>query len=167
MIVPKIASCPYLCLMAQLAQGCVWLCMNNMTTLVRALRLSDGLWLRCALMWGNVSALTPGRGLKWCSRHLLAQWSPVRSYQELNDNWPSIWHKHWSLSWYHWVNLFTSLCSSYICVFSFQWYLYRLRFPWKDYSLLLCLFWYDLFPILCSLAEAQTGNSSNLLIDAF
>ena len=108
-----IASCPYLSLVAQLAPGCVWLCMNNMTTLVRALRLWDGLWLRCSVMWGNVSALTPGRGLKWCSRHLLAQWSPVRSYQELNDNWPSIWHKHWSLSWYHWVNLFTS-CSSYL-----------------------------------------------------
>ena len=31
----------------------------------------------------------------------------------------------------------------------------------------LCLFWYDLFPIRCRLAGAQTGKSSNLLIDAF
>ena len=165
MIVPKIASCPYLCLMAQLAQGCVWLCMNNMTTLVRALRLSDGLWLRCALMWGNVSALTPGRGLKWCSRHLLAQWSPVRSYQELNDNWPSIWHKHWSLSWYHWVNLFTS-CSSYLC-FQFSMILVSPVLPMEGLlsAVVFVLVW--LVPDPLPSGWAQTAKSSNLLIDAF
>ena len=41
MIVPKIASLAPICVMGQLALGCVELCMNNMTTLVLCDRGND------------------------------------------------------------------------------------------------------------------------------
>ena len=45
------------------------------------------------VMWGNVSGLTPGAGIKMLFKTFIGeeQWrSYVRSRQELNDNWPSI-----------------------------------------------------------------------------